>query len=102
MDDDLYPNDSSYFGLNEPAEQSIGRKKEKAKVLEGLAILKIIIAHLDKRIKFYASVDAMPNDVKTDPIKFMNMHNANQMTRDNLKSEKEYIESLLDTHAPNL
>lgn len=101
MDDDLMPNDGTYFFPREPADQIIGRKKEKAKTLEALTVLQELLDRLDKRIEFYASVDAMPDDVKTDAIKFMNMHNANQMVRDNLRSEKEWIEGLLDIHAPN-
>lgn len=96
--DDLYPSDGSYFLPKEPADQKVARQKERAKTLETINVLKDIVNRLENRIEFYASVDAMPDDVKDDPVKFMNMHNANELTRDNLRSEKEYIESLIETH----
>lgn len=96
--DDMYPNDSSYFLPQEPPEQVSERRKEKAKTLQNQTILRELIIRLEERIAFYGSVDAMPNEAKTDPVKFMYIHNANQLTRDNLRAEKEYIESLLDTH----
>lgn len=101
-EDNVMPNDGTYFSPTEPEEQAIGRKKEKAQTLEALPILKELIEHFEDQIEFLGSVDAMPKAVKTDPTKFMNVHNANEMARKVLISEKEYIESLLDTHAKNL
>lgn len=95
-DNDMYPNDGSYFLPKEPAGQVNERKRERAKALQGQAILKEVVARLEARIEFYQSVDAIPDEVKTDPVAFMQMHNANQLTRDNLRAEKDYIESLLD------
>lgn len=94
--DDLLPNDGTYFMPREPVEQVVDRKRERAQSLEDLSLLKEIIGRFDRRIEFYSSVDAMPDDVKTDPVKFMNMHNSNQLTRDSLNSEREYLQSLLD------
>lgn len=96
-EDNLYPNDSSYFSVREPEEQVRDRKKEKAKALQGQAMIKEIVSHLENRIDFYGSVDAMPEEVKLDANAFLLAHNANELTRDNLRSEKEYFESLLDT-----
>lgn len=101
MDDDLYPNDSSYWLPAEPREQRVARKKEQAKTLEAINILREVVLRLDQRIDYYASVDAIPDEVKLDPTAFMNMHNTNQMVRNCLRNEKEYIESLIETHAPN-
>lgn len=102
VEDNVMPNDGTYFTPKEPVEQTISRKKERARTLEALPILKELVKHLEKRIEFYGSVDSIPDDVKKDPTKFMNMHNSNEMTRANLISEKEYIESLLDANAKNL
>jgi hypothetical protein len=44
----------------------------------------------------------MSDEVKTDPTKFMNAHNAREIAITYLVGEKEYIESLIDTNAPNL
>lgn len=97
MDEDLYPNDGQVFYPREPQDQVNARRSEKAKTLQGMAVLKDVVKRLETRIAFYESVDAMPDEVKADPVQFMNMHNANQMTRDNLKAEKEYIEQLIDS-----
>lgn len=101
--DDLYPNDGANLGgvPKEPPEQDVERKKEKAQTLEALPILKAIVERLEERIAFYQSVDSIPASVKSEPVKFMNMHNSNELTRDNLKNEKEYIQSLIDQHAKN-
>lgn len=100
--DDVLPNDGTYFFPREPADQAVGRKKEKAKTLEGLAILKVIVAHLEEKIEFFEKHSSIPNEVRTSPKKFVIMSNSYTMTASNLRDEKEYIESLLDTHAPNL
>lgn len=98
MDEDLYPNDSSYWLPTEPKEQKLARKKEQAKTLEAINILKEVVSRLEERIQYYASVDSIPDEVKFDPPAFLNMHNANQMVRNNLRQEKEYIQSLIDAH----
>ncbi len=102
QEDDVAPNDSTYFTVAEPAEQTVARKKEIAQTLEALPILKTIIDHLDTQIDFLGSVDAMPADAKKDPIQFMYVHNSNEMARKVLQREREYIQGLLDTNARGL
>lgn len=102
VEDNVMPNDGTYFTPAEPEEQAISRKKEKAHTLEALPILKDLLEHFDEQINFLGSVDAMPKSVKTDPVKFMNVHNANELARKVLTSEKEYIESLIEANAENL
>ncbi len=99
--DDLYPNDSSYFIPREPADQSVGRQKEKAKTLESKSILEDMVKRLEDKIAFYYSVESIDDDVKTKPDEFMHLYSAYKLVRDILISEKEYIEGLLDDHAPN-
>lgn len=98
MEDDDVTNNNSYFLPREPQDQIIARKKEKASTLEAIGVLTDMLDRMNKRIAFYDSVSAMPDELKTDPTKFMNMHNANQMTRDNLINERDWISDLLDTH----
>ena len=98
MDDDLYPNDGTYFLPREPKEQRIARKKENAKVLESIDVITDLIKHLDDRIAFYASVDSIPAEVKVNPDQFLIMHNANEQTRNNLNQERELLISILDTY----
>lgn len=99
--DDVMPNDGSYFMPREPEEQVIARKKESAQTLESVAVLKDMISRLDDRIDFYGSVDSIPPAVKADPKRFLITFNANQLTRDCLRSERDWIQDLLDTHAKN-
>lgn len=101
--DDLYPNDSTFLGgvPLEPHEQTVARKKEKAQTLQVLPVLKDVVKKLEEKIEFFGSVDAMPASLKTKPTKFMNQHNANELTRNNLREIKEWIEDLLDAHAKN-
>lgn len=97
MDDDVYPNDgSSFFMAREPKDQIIARKKENAKLLESINVLRDVVERLEARIDFYGSVDAMPTEAKADPTMFMNMHNANELVRECLIAEKEYLQQLID------
>jgi hypothetical protein len=96
--DDVMPNDGTYFGLRVPEQQVIDRQKEKARTLEALPILKDLLDRLEERIAFYASVDSIPSEVKTDPAQFLIVHNANELVRDNLRAEKEWITGLLEEH----
>lgn len=96
--DDLYPNDSTFFGLNEPKDQVNARRKTRAQTLEALPVLRALLARLQERVDFYGSVDAMPPEIKADPEKFLIMHNANEMTRDSLKSEMLYIQELISNY----
>lgn len=101
--DNIMPNDGSTFYLpKEIEEEVVSRKKEKAKTLEKLAVLKEIIEYLEGRIAFYGSVDSIPDVVKVDPEKFMHVAAANSLTKACLITEKEYIEGLLQQYAPNL
>ncbi len=96
--ENLYPNDGSFIaGVPlEPLEQTIDRKKERAKSLEDLKILQQVIKRFNEQIIFLNSVDSMPDEVKTDPTKFMNIHNAHDLSIQFLRSELDYFESLLD------
>ena len=96
--DDLYPNDGSYYSLNEPEAQTTARKKKKAQTLEALPILKELLGRLDKQVEFLGSVDVMPDELKAKPVEFLNMHNAHQIARDILRAEKEYIEGLISDY----
>lgn len=97
--DNLMPNDGSLFSLREPEEQVVDRKKEKARTLEALPILKDLLTRLQERVAFYGCVDSIPDEVKTKPKQFLIVHNSNQLTRDNLRAEIEWITGLLEEHA---
>lgn len=93
--DNLYPADGSYYLPREPKDQRIARKKEDAKILESINVIKDIIDRLQNKILFYESVYSIPDDVKADPTQFLIMHNANEIVARSLQAEKEYLESLI-------
>lgn len=99
--DDVAPNSGEFWNpLREPADQSVSRKKEKAATLEALTVLQSVVDRLEIDVAFYGSVDSIPSEVKANPEQFLIMHNANEMTRNALKKKKDYIQGLMDTHAP--
>lgn len=101
MDDNLYPSDGTYFNpYEEPKEQVSARKKEKAKVLEGISVLNDLIERLESRIEFYESITSIPDSVRTKPKQFLIMHNTHSLVAKILLSELEYLTSLLEEHAP--
>lgn len=99
-EDNLAPNDGTWFGIGEPTEQIIARKKERALTLEALPVLKDLVKRLKARIEFYNSMDSIDDDIKLDVKKFMVVYNANKLTRDNLQVELARIEGLIEDHAP--
>lgn len=99
--DDLYPSDGTYFMPREPEEQVVARKKESAQTLEGLSVLKDMVKRLDERIDFYQRHSNIPDEVRTDPSKFLIISNSYTMVSETLQSEKEWIEDLLESHAKN-
>jgi hypothetical protein len=100
--DDLLPNDSTFFFIAEPKEQVVSRQKEKAHTLEALPVLKALIKRLENQIKFYEKNSSVPAEVRTNPTEFLIMSNSHLLAAQVLQGEKEYIEGLLEEHAPNL
>lgn len=99
--DNVMPNDGTYFSAKEPESQEIERNKEKAETLQALPILRGLLARYEHHIAELDSVTSMPDDVKKDPTAFMNAHNAREIAVGYMRIEKEYIEGLLETHAPS-
>ena len=99
MDDDIMPNDGTYFA--QPREQAIGRVKEKAKVLQGMDLLQDMIIRLEERIEFYGKTTSIPDAVRTNPTEFMAVSNSYSLTAKNLITEKEYLQGLIDEYAPH-
>lgn len=102
MDDNLYPTSGAYQ-LTEPEDQVKARNEEKSDVFQAYPVIKDVIARLDERIAFYASVDSIPEEATTDPAAFMHIVAANRIVRDNLVSEKTELERLIQAYvAPEL
>src|ERR1017187_8749257 len=91
----LYPLDGAAF-KTEPEEQTDEAKLEVAKAQSAGPILRDIIERFRQKIDFYNSVDSIPAEVKTNPQQFLIIHNANELTRDNLIAEVEWLEGLLE------
>lgn len=98
MNDDLYPNDSSYFIPREPLEQELERKKEQAIVLEGMDFLKDMVERLQQRIDYFEKNSSIPDDVRTDTTAFMVLHNTHSMMAETLSAEKEMLQSVIDSY----
>lgn len=98
-DDNLYPLDGAPFVSPipaEPLEQKEERAAERGKALAALPMLEGIIDRFQEKIAFYDSVSSIPAEVKTDPTKFLIMHNANELTMNNLIAELDWLEGLVD------
>ena len=102
--DDLYPNDGTFLGgvPAEPVEQSVARKKERAQALEAQSVLKDMIERLDDRIDFYERHSNIPDEVRTDPEQFVIISNSYTMCAATLRSEKEWIQGILEANVKNL
>lgn len=103
MQDDLYPNDGTYFGVPaEPEDQVIARKKEKAKTAEALPLIKSIIQHFEDRIAFRDSIGSIIVNIEDDPSLHQKMMKVNQLLKQELEIEKIKLEELLEVHVKNL
>lgn len=96
--DNVYPNDGTYFLPREPRSQVISRKKEKAQTLEGINELKAVVDRLQQRIDYFEKNSNISDEVRLSPDKFLIEHNTHSSIARILRSEKEYIESLLNSH----
>lgn len=103
QEDDLMPNDGSFLGgvPREPVEQDIARKKEKAKTLEALPVIKEVIEHFTQRIEQRDKLSAINVDMDKDPLMFQKVFEVNRLLKLALEEEKGLLEDLLETHAKN-
>ena len=97
-EDNLYPNDSSYFLPREPQDQTIARKKERAQTLEAMDVLQDHIERIEERIAFYEKNSSIPDEVRANPKEFLIMSNAHMLTVRLLNSERDYLKGLIDDH----
>lgn len=95
--DNLMPKSGQYFGIPQEDQDLISeRQTESAKVFNALPLIQEILDRFEERIAFYSSVDSIPEEIHTKPDEFMHAVAANKLAKDNLISEKEYLEGLLD------
>lgn len=101
MDDDIMPNDGTYFLPREPKEREIARKSEKSKVLQDLKMVEELLVHLEQRINFRNSIDSIGVDITDNPALHQKMMHVNQLVKQELEAERGWIKDLIDTHARN-
>lgn len=90
---------SSAYRPSEPASQKVEKVKEKAQTVAALPLISAIVERFEDRVKFYGSIDAVPEDVLTLPDEFMHLVAANKLTRSLLQAELEYLKELLSEYA---
>lgn len=100
QDDNVMPNSGDYFSLREPPEQELERKKERAKILEELPKIEMVVKHLDKRIKSLDKLSSIKVDISEDPALFQKAHEVNRLLKGVLEEEKTQLEDLIDTYKP--
>lgn len=94
---------SSEFLLKEPDDQVKARIEERDNVFQAYPILQQVVERLKKRIAFYDSVQSIPPDTRKDPALFMHTVDGNDIARQNLQDELNWIESLIKEHLqPNI
>jgi len=101
MDDDVMPNDGTYFLPREPQDQIIARQKERAKTLEAAKVIDGVIAHFEERIAQLSNIDSITESLDTDPIAHQKAFHVRKLVKQALEEEKSLLEDLLSVHAPN-
>lgn len=95
MDDDIYPNDGTYYQPAEPEEQVRARQQSHNKALAAKPMLKDLIDVFDQDIAQLARVDAIHVDPTTQPEEFLKAWYAAQEVVQYAKDKKAFLESLL-------
>lgn len=92
----LYPRSTEYFTPKEPDEQKDERESENNAVLNELVIINRVIKHLSKSIDFYESINAISDDVLTNPDEHMHTVLGNKKAVAILKSQKDQLVALVE------
>lgn len=97
-EDNVSPNDSTYWRPKEPNQQVSSRKKEKGEVLAAQKEIKKVVMHFEDRIRYRDSIEALKVDAREDPALHQKKCEVNDMLRLALEEEKRLLEELLDTY----
>ncbi len=97
MDEDLYPNDSTFWRPTEPKEQVIARKKEQAQALEAKNIIEMALAHFDERIIYRDTISSLNVNLNEDPAMHQKKCEVNDMLKLALQEERNLLEEILVT-----
>jgi hypothetical protein len=102
QEDDLYPTDSTFFGVpTEPQDQINARKRERGQTLAAAKEIQKVVKHFEERIKFRDTLRAINVDLKQDPALHQKVCEVNYMLQLALEEEKQLLEELLDAHGIN-
>lgn len=96
--ENFYPRKTQGIVRREPETQQDERQTGLKLIEKQLPLIEQQIAHLEERVAFYSSVDSIPIDVTANPEVHQRIVLANQMTRENLNSELEYLQSELEVY----
>lgn len=96
-DNDMMPNDGSFWHPDEPEEQVIERRVSLSKAQAAKPMLEDLIAEFQKDIDQLQSVDSIEVNVLTEPEEFQKAWLVRQELLNYARGKKAYLESLLGT-----
>lgn len=97
-DNKIYPNTTEYYVPEDTATKA--REAELDLVEAESGIIREFFDRLDERIKFFSSIDAIPEDIQGDEKKFMYHAGVNKLLVSVLREERAAFETLLDATTP--
>lgn len=97
-EDNVLPNDGTYFLPREPKTQVIARKKEKAQVLEAKSVIEAVIKHFEERITYRDTLDSLNVSAVNTPELHLRACVTNDMLKMALIEEKRLLEELLEIY----
>lgn len=94
MDTDFMPNKAgTFFNFSS---KSKSEEQEENAIREARDVLIQIVERLDERIAFYKSVDAISDEITSNPELLTHTITANKLTAANLQQEREVIQAMID------
>lgn len=96
----LYPNHGANR-ITVPVQQQVEEATEQSQTVKALPILRDLITRFENRVKFYNTLDSIPEDVLTLPDEFMHLVAAHKLTGQMMQAELDYIKELVEDHAGN-
>lgn len=99
-DDNIYPNEGEAYALlqGEPKAQKEDRQKEKGKVLAALPMLQDVIKRFQEQIDLLGDIDSIPSTTRSDQNMLLVNFHANDISRRFLRSQKEWLEGLIEDY----
>ena len=100
-DDALYPRSSEFYSVADHiGDQEKTRDAEETKVAKETSIINGVIEVFDESIDHLRSIDSVPNELLTEPDKFMHTVMGNKKAVIVLEGERAKLIDLLDNLKP--